>query len=105
MRKYLLTFALCLSGQVGEEPTIRVTTGNVLLDVVVTDRKGNPIRDLKPGDFRVTQSGSVRPVVAATLVELPGRTGVAGTGRAAMPTVARSGGVAARRTIAIVVDD
>lgn len=100
-----IPIALCLSAQVAEEPTIRVTTGNVLLDVVVTDRKGNPIRDLKASDFRVTQSGSVRPVAAATLVELPGRTGVAGTGRAAMPTVARSGGAAARRTIGIVVDD
>ena len=82
MRRLLLTFVLCLSGQVAEEPTIRVTTGNVLLDVVVTDRKGNPIRDLQPSDFRVTQSGSVRPVVAAALVQLPRREGaVAGGGR------------------------
>lgn len=108
MRKLFLAFALCLSGQVAEEPTIRVTTGNVLLDVVVTDRKGNPIRDLKPEDFRVTQSGSKRPVVSAALVELPKRTGTAVAARPgapAAPVLARSGGPAARRTIAIVVDD
>lgn len=100
--------ALCLSAQIAEEPLIRVTTANVLLDVVVTDRKGNPIRDLKPSDFRVTQSGAARPVASAALVELPRREGATVAGRpagVAAPAVARSGGPAARRTIAIVVDD
>ncbi len=35
--------------------TLRVTTRLVVLDVVVTDKKGQPITDLKPSDFEVLE--------------------------------------------------
>lgn len=102
-----LAVAFALPAQVAEEPTIRVTTGNVLLDVVVTDSKGNPVRDLQASDFRITQDGKARPVAAASVVELPRRASATATGPAApaVSPVARSGGAPAQRTIAIVVDD
>jgi VWFA-related protein len=39
------------------EPTIRTTTSEVLLDVVVRDKHEHIIRDLKPGDIQVLENG------------------------------------------------
>jgi VWFA-related protein len=52
---------------------LHVKTSIVLLDVVVTDAKGNPVTDLKPEDFRVTEDkqpqhiSSFEPPAAHTL--------------------------------------
>lgn len=37
--------------------TLRVVTREVLVDVVVTDKKANPIPDLKPEDFQIFEDG------------------------------------------------
>jgi len=38
-------------------PTIRANTRMVLVDAVVTDKKGQPISDLKVEDFVVEENG------------------------------------------------
>lgn len=43
-------------------PTIRVYVTRVVLDVVVTDAKGNLVTDLKKDDFKVTDAGELQTV-------------------------------------------
>ena len=38
-------------------PTIRVSTHLVLVDVVVTDKQGKPVKGLKQEDFAVQEKG------------------------------------------------
>ncbi|MCM3871469.1 MAG: VWA domain-containing protein [Pyrinomonadaceae bacterium] len=40
-----------------QDDVIRVKTNEVKLDVVVKDKKGRPIKDLKPTDFEVSEDG------------------------------------------------
>ena len=47
-------------------PTIRVTTHMVLVDVVVTDKQGNPVSGLKPEDFVVEEAGKAQKVTSLT---------------------------------------
>jgi VWFA-related protein len=60
---------------------MRATTRMVLVDVIATDRSGNPVTDLKPGDFTVLEDGNRQQVrsfnfqhpgeVAAPAVSVP----------------------------------
>jgi len=43
-------------------PTIRVTTHLVLVDVVVTDKQGNPVNTLRPEDFVVEENGKPQKI-------------------------------------------
>jgi VWFA-related protein len=45
-------------------PTIRVNTRLVLVDVVVTDKTGKAIKDLKPEDFILEESGKMQKITA-----------------------------------------
>jgi VWFA-related protein len=47
-------------------PTIRVNTRMVLVDVVVTDKKAEPIKDLKAEDFLIEENGKKQKIVAFT---------------------------------------
>jgi VWFA-related protein len=47
-------------------PTIRISTRLVLVDVVVTDKHGQPILGLKPEDFAVAEKGKPEKVVFFT---------------------------------------
>src|ERR1044072_9551122 len=40
-----------------QDDIIRVRSNEVRLDIVVKDKKGRPIRDLKQGDFEVLEDG------------------------------------------------
>lgn len=46
----------------------RVDVTEIQLEVMVTDRDGRPVDDLRPGDFRVTVGGDSARVLAADLV-------------------------------------
>lgn len=70
----LLAFAL--AAQITDEITFRVTTGNVLVDTVVTDKKGQPALGLTAADFEVVQDGKRREVKSAHFVSLPLRLGL-----------------------------
>jgi VWFA-related protein len=56
-------FAGTLTAQNGDMPanapetTLKVNSRAVLVDVIVTDHNGNPVRGLKQGDFRILEQG------------------------------------------------
>jgi len=54
----LLTVAIGLQAVSQEQDdVIRVRSNEVRLDVVVKDKKGRPIRDLKAADFEILEDG------------------------------------------------
>ena len=57
---------LCLAQQ--REQKVVVGTNEVQLDVVVKDKKGRPVKDLKPGDFEVFEDGVKQPIESFRLV-------------------------------------
>ena len=51
-----------------DDNTVKITTSLIQLDVVVTDKAGNPVTDLKPEDFRVYQDGKLQTITNLTYV-------------------------------------
>ena len=59
----------------GQQPSsaqgeVQLSTREVLLDLVVTDKKGHPITDLKPGEFEVYENGERQQVTSFGLVRV-----------------------------------
>ena len=54
-----------------QQPTFRLRVDYVEVDVVVTDRQGNLIRDLKKEDFQVLEDGKVQAITTFSLVDIP----------------------------------
>jgi hypothetical protein len=52
-------------------PSFPTQLEQVIVDVVVTDKKGVPIKGLKPSDMTVTEDGVKQEVVSFEAVELP----------------------------------
>src|SRR6186713_786356 len=52
-------------------PTFREGVQLVEVDVIVTDRKGNPVRDLTKDDFEILEDGRTQSVRTFSLVDLP----------------------------------
>ena len=70
----LLLAAIPLLAQQGgaapqKKPTFEAQSTVVLLDIVVRDKKGNPVRDLRPEEVKVTEDGVPRNFTAFRLVE------------------------------------
>ncbi len=55
----------------GQGPVIRAETRLVLVDAVVTDKKGNYIRDLKAEDFKVWEDGKEQSILNCTYQQEP----------------------------------
>jgi VWFA-related protein len=95
------------------EDVLRVTTNLVQLDVVVTDKDGNHVTDLRPEDFEIVEDKDKQPITSFSYVTLGPSVTIS------KPTVSSSGtnkGAApiipaplrldqVHRTIALVVDD
>src|SRR4051812_28171100 len=69
----VLTSAL-LSGQPAnppapQSPTIKSTAEEVVLDIVVRDKKGRPIKDLSADDFHVVDNGTKQTIKGFRLVD------------------------------------
>jgi VWFA-related protein len=89
-----------------EEDVVKISTALIQLDVVVTDKNGNLITDLKPEDFEITENGERQTItnlsyfsgrkISTTSANLNAVGGLNQT----MPTLGE-----VRRTVAIVVDD
>src|SRR5947208_17100752 len=45
------------TGNVNDEDVIKITSNLVSLDVIVKDKKGKAITDLKPEDFTISENG------------------------------------------------
>lgn len=98
-----------------ESDVVRISTNLIQVDVTVTDKKGNVVRDLKPEEIEVYENGKLQKISNFSFV--PGtRTTTDEAARIAkenkkadMPNVILpSGPVRAdqvRRTIALVIDD
>jgi VWFA-related protein len=52
-------------------PTFKVRVDYVEVDVVVTDRQGNLVRDLKKEDFQVLEDGKSQSISTFTMVDIP----------------------------------
>jgi VWFA-related protein len=52
----------------GADPTLTTTSQEVLLDVVVRDKRGRAIKDLKSSDFEITDAGAAQTIKAFRLV-------------------------------------
>lgn len=55
--------------QAPAEDVVRISTNLVQLDAVVTDKAGNPSKNLTPADFEVLQDGRPQKIVSATFVD------------------------------------
>src|SRR5437867_10457851 len=54
-----------------QQPTFKLRVDYVEVDVVVADRQGNLVRDLKKEDFQVMEDGKPQAISAFTLVDIP----------------------------------
>jgi VWFA-related protein len=54
-----------------QPPTFKVQVDYVEVDVVVTDRQGNHLRDLKKEDFQVLEDGKAQTISVFTHVDIP----------------------------------
>lgn len=89
-----------------DEDVVKISTALIQLDVVVTDKNGKLVTDLKPEDFEVLENGERQTIT--NLAYFSGRKTVvgdanlnaAGGANPAMPTVGE-----VRRTVAVVIDD
>src|SRR5690349_8706696 len=56
----------------GQQPVFRAGINFVRVDVIVSDKAGNPVANLKPEDFEVTEQGKPQKVETFKLVSLDG---------------------------------
>jgi len=54
-----------------QTPTFKLRVDYVEVDVVVTDRQGNLVKDLKKEDFQVLEDGKAQTISAFTQVDIP----------------------------------
>ena len=82
-------------------PVIRISTDLVQIDAVVTDKKGQHVRDLRPEDIEVFEDGQRQRVTHLEYVVTGGGKAAAGAVPAAPPATTQ----AESRTLVFVVDD
>ncbi len=80
-RLRLVAFIVLLAGtaltagqppaQEPQPPTFKVQVDYVEVDIVVTDKQGKHIRDLKKEDFQVLEDGKSQTISAFTMVDIP----------------------------------
>jgi VWFA-related protein len=64
-----LFLAVGLTWQVNsQQPPVKTITTGVVVDVTVVDNKGNPVLDLAPEDFELSEDGARQRIVSVTLV-------------------------------------
>src|SRR5258705_2167341 len=93
------------------DDVVRITSTLVQLDLVVTDKNGKQVSDLKAEDFEVFEDGHAQPITQFSYILTGPPSGppataanaAAASGPTLPPTAPRRERV--RRTIAVVVDD
>lgn len=74
----------------GQPPALKTATTGVVIDVSVLDARGQPVLDLTPEDFELSEDGKRQPLVSVTLV----RDGVAREPNAPPPATSGTAAVA-----------
>lgn len=93
------------------DDVVKITTKLVQVDVVVTDKKGNQVRDLRAADFELLQDGKAQKITGVTYVPIDSAqvTSTVTAGEkpknGVPPPPAKRGPGEAGRLIALVVDD
>lgn len=123
MRKILfplviLVFCSAAFGQTqpaDTEDVVKITTKLVQVDVIVTDKKGQPVRDLKAADFELLQDGKPQKIVGFTFVPVTTRGEMTSSveeqrktssdPKIPVPPPARTPLTASTRVIAFLIDD
>ncbi len=67
--------------QVPQQPTFRTGINFVRVDVIVTDRQGNAVNDLRQEDFEVLEDGKLQSIETFRLVKIDTATPIETTGR------------------------
>ena len=62
--------------QAEQTPTFRADINFVRVDVIVTDKQGNPVHDLRQEDFEVTEDGKPQSIQTFKLVNVTENAGV-----------------------------
>lgn len=94
-----------------DAPLVKITTDLVQMDVVVTDKKGNQITDLKAEDFEISEDGVAQKITNFSYVSIKDKPIVKNTNPQVAPPknlrvpLSQLSFNQARRTIAIVIDD
>src|SRR5215210_5589344 len=57
-----------LQGQQDQDEVLRIRSNEVKLDVVVKDKKGHPVKDLKNIDFEVYEDGKLQRIESFSFV-------------------------------------
>lgn len=89
-----------------DDDVVRISTALIQLDVVVTDKSGKLVTDLKPEDFEVSENGERQTITNLSYfsgqqnLAADGNLKAVGNVNSAMPTIGE-----VRRTVAIVIDD
>jgi VWFA-related protein len=86
-------------------PVIRRGINFVRVDVIVTDRDGNPVLDLKPEDFEVTEEGKPQQVETFQVINVGGEPAHTATAIRTQGDIEREAQREDVRVIAIVLDD
>ncbi len=84
-----------------EDEVVKISTNIIQIDVTVTDKKGNPVKDLKPDDFEVYENDKKQKITGFSYVsnQKAIQTGVQNNASGEIRPEQ------VRRTIALVVDD
>jgi VWFA-related protein len=88
--------------QAPSEPSFRVSVDLVQIDAVVTDSKGNHIRDLQPGDFQILVDGKPRKITNFSWIDGDPNP-AAGDAPTSPPQSLRKEDI--RRSMVLMVDD
>lgn len=115
---FLTVSAYSQNNQITVRPTppddkevVRISTNLIQLDVTVTDKKGNPITDLKPGEVEIYENGKLQKISnfsftpGTRIPENKDAKKETGSAPAVMLPSAPMRPEQVRRTIALVVDD
>ena len=86
--------------------TFKVPVDVVVVNAIVTDKQGNPVKDLKVDDFRVYEDGKLQPIHTFALESYKATQDSAQTpGKPTGATATEDPGSTQSRMISIVVDD
>ncbi len=94
-----------------KDDVVRVTTNLVQIDVVVTDKEGNQISNLRPQDFEIQEDGKTQTITNFSYIEAGKPNSAVAANPAESPRAdspiapARLTREQVRRTMAVVVDD